>query len=127
MRWYTMWNEHARRTFAPLAGIRQDFDHYECDWVEGRMLLEDMKTPEWLLRMLWVAKTPFIPQHLNGRPFCWVDDDSGPADEMWLENHPDVGEFRLITVEPHVGLTQDTVNEAIAWAQALALKEEVAS
>lgn len=127
LHWYTMWNEHARAVFTPLAGIRQQFDHFECDWVGGLDALNATDTPEWMRKAIWVAKTPLIPEHVGDRPFVWVDDDTTPVDSLWLEAHPEVGEFLLITVEPHSGLTQDTVNEAIAWAQSLALKEEVAS
>lgn len=127
LRWYTMWNEHARQVFAPLAGITHEFDHLQCDWTLGRDVLDIAGTPQWMKSRVWVAKTPLIESHLGSRPFVWIDDDTTEYDTLWLENHTDVGEFLIITVRSHSGLTQDTVNEAIAWAQALASQEKVAS
>jgi hypothetical protein len=124
--WYTMWNESANRVFAPLAGV-PTFPHFECDWVAGREEFEAARSPEWMRKHIWIAKTPLIPGYVGSRPFLWVDDDSNEVDTLWLESHPGVGAFQLITVESHSGLTQAVVDEAVEWARSLTIQEEQAS
>ena len=116
--WYTMWNEAANRVFAPLAGI-PEFTQFECDWTRGRLAYFASGAPEWMDKHIWIAKTPLIPTYVGDRPFVWIDDDSAPVDTMYLNDYTDVGPFHLITVEPHTGLTQAVVDEAIDWATAL--------
>lgn len=123
IRWYTMWNEAANRVFAPLAGI-PEFEHFECDWTSGRMVYFASGAPEWMDKFIWVAKTPLIEGYVGDRPFVWIDDDSDPVDTMYLNDHANVGSFHLITVEPHTGLTQAVVDEAIDWARTLAKPPE---
>jgi hypothetical protein len=124
--WYTMWNESAAAVFAPLAGL-PEFPHFECDWSDGEDVLHKSNTPKWLRKLVWTAKTPLIEGHLGTRPFVWVDDGSNDADALYLEEHANVGEFMLLTVEAHTGLTQNVVNAAIEWARSLTMQEEVAS
>lgn len=125
--WYTMWNEHSDRVFAPLAGLPA-FTHFECDWAEGLLTLSRSLAPDWMLKEVWTAKTPLIEKHLGTRPFVWIDDDSNPADIWYLEEYATVGKFRLITVDSHTGLTQAVVDEAIDWAvNVLPHQEEYAS
>jgi len=125
--WYTMWNEAAVRVFGPLAGLPA-MPYFECDWIEGREILHDSGAPDWMRKEVWVAKTPLIEKHIGQRPFCWIDDDSNPADIWYLDDYAEVGPFRLITVEPETGLTQAVVDEALAWAAGrLSPLEEIAS
>jgi hypothetical protein len=124
--WYTMWNASANRVFAPLAGI-PEFPHFQCDWIAGEIAFEDAESPWWMRKHIWIAKTPLIPGFVGSRPFLWIDDDSNEVDTMWLEAHPGVGNFQLITVPPHTGLTQAVVDEAIEWARSLTIQEEYAS
>jgi hypothetical protein len=124
--WYTMWNTSANRVFAPLAGL-PEFPHFECDWVAGREEFDAARSPEWMRKYIWIAKTPLIPGFLGDRPFLWIDDDTSEVDTLWLESHPGVGVFQLITVKPHSGLTQAVVDEAIEWARSLTIQEEQAS
>lgn len=124
--WYTMWNDAADAVFAPLAGL-PSFPYFECDWVDGREAFEKIWSPAWMRKYIWIAKTPLIPRYVGARPFLWIDDDTGPVDTLWLRDHPVVGEFNIITVEPHSGLTQAVVDEAIEWARSLTIKEDIAS
>lgn len=119
VRWYTMWNDAADRVFAPLAGLPA-LDYFECDWDAGRVAYRRTDAPAWMDKHIWIAKTPLIEGYLGDRPFVWIDDDSGPADGMYLDNHAEVGDYLLLTVEPHLGLTQAVVDEAIDWARTLA-------
>lgn len=121
--WYTMWNGSANRVFAPLAGI-PEFPVLECDWDLGTYRYRLSGAPKWMDKHIWVAKTPLIERHLGQRPFVWIDDDSSPVDTMYLNDHAAVGPFHLITVEPHTGLTQAVVDEAIDWARTLARHPE---
>lgn len=109
--WYTMWNERAPLDFAPAFGLPR-FRHLECDWDFGAML--SRAYPEF---RLWTPKTPLIPEYLAGRPFVWVDDDTTADDERWLREHPEVGDFLLITPSPREGLTHADVDRAIRWAE----------
>lgn len=116
IRWYTMWNEHAARVFAPLAGI-PDFDYFEADHREGLLAL--LRRNQGFMRdRLWLAKTPLIPDYVGDRPFVWVDDDTRAIDTDWLQDQG-LTQFQIITVEPHSGLTQEVVDLAIAWATTL--------
>jgi hypothetical protein len=127
MRWYTMWNQHARSVFTPTAGIRQEFDHFTCDHMAGRDVLRSQGMQWFEETGIWIAKTPLIPGYLGDRPFVWIDDDTSDVDRVWLEAQPGIGDHLLITVDPHEGMTQEHVHKALAWAQTLALMEEVAS
>lgn len=125
--WYTMWNEAAVRVFGPLAGLPA-MPYFECDWFEGGRAMDASGAPDWMRKELWKAKTPLIEKHIGQRPFCWIDDDTNPADIWYLDDYAEVGPFRLITVEPETGLTQAVVDEALAWAAGrLSPLEEIAS
>lgn len=129
LRWYTMWNHNAPN-FGEAAGLRQMFGHYTCDYHRGRAVLTawaqgDPDELDTLTRLLWTPKTPLIPGYVGDRPFVWIDDDTTIHDDMWLAAQPGLGDFLLITTEPHMGLTQDHVNNALAWAQSLTLREEL--
>lgn len=122
--WFTMWNEDARNVFAPLAGL-PDFPMLRADWNLGLDVF-DALTPRpntTLRREVWVGKTPLIEGHLGTRPWVWIDDDATRTDDWWLAKYAAVGEHLIIPVKPHEGLTQHTVDKAIAWAQAHALSE----
>ena len=124
--WYTMWNVSADAVFAPMAGL-PSMPYLLCDWTLGQEILTESGAPVWLRREVWRAKTPLIETHIGQRPFCWIDDDTTAADDLYLETYATVGPFRIITVASHNGLTQAVVDEAIEWAQSLTIKEEVAS
>jgi hypothetical protein len=131
LRWYTMWNQNAWR-FAEAAGLRQRFGHYTCSYESGKNVLMawadgDEDEYDTLTRLLWTPKTPLIPGYLGSRPFVWIDDDTTLHDDMWLSAQPNIGDFLLITTEPHEGMTQKHVDNAIAWAQSLVLREEKVS
>lgn len=116
--WFTMWNENAERSFAPVVGL-PFFPYLKVDWFAGENVLRERHPENWrdVSRVLWTAKTPLVPGHANGRPFIWVDDDTTLVDTAWLRQHPDVNEnFMIITVDPWEGLTENTVRQAIAWA-----------
>lgn len=121
--WYTMWNDAANTVFAPLAGI-PEFPVFECDWTAGRSRYWLSGAPEWMDKHIWIAKTPLIPEFVGDRPFVWIDDDSEVVDTMYLNDYTDAGPFHLITVEPHTGLDQAVVDEAIDWARTLASHPE---
>jgi hypothetical protein len=124
--WYTMWNDYANRVFSPLAGL-PEFPHFECDWFAGQEAYDKVWSPDWFRKYIWIAKTPLVPRYVGSRPFVWIDDDVTEVDTLWLEQHPAIGEFRIIAVKPHTGLTQAVVDEAIEWARSLTMQEEVAS
>lgn len=124
--WYTMWNSAADAVFAQVANL-PTFPYFECDWVDGRKAYDRIWAPEWMRKYIWIAKTPLIPGYVGSRPFVWIDDDTGPVDTLWLSDQPALGEFSIITVEPHIGLTQAVVDEAIEWARSLTTEEDLAS
>ncbi len=129
LRWYTMWNHNAP-VFAEAAGLRQSFGHYTCDYLRGRTVLtawanNDPAELDVLMHTLWTPKTPLIPGYVGSRPFVWIDDDTSIYDDMWLSAQRGIGDFLIITTDSHVGMTQAHVNNALAWAQSLTLREDM--
>ncbi len=121
IKWFTMWNYDAPDCFAPVAGLPH-FEHYYVDWNMGREILKGQGYTLQETKEIWVAKTPFIPGYIGTTPFVWIDDDTTPTDTDYLFERG-LTDFRIITVEPNLGLTQDTVNTALAWARARASLE----
>jgi hypothetical protein len=102
--WATMWDHEANTLLGPLLGlpdlpvIIMDDDY--GDQVPGVH-----------------PKVPLVARHVRGRPFVWFDDELGKADRLWLKEHPDVGDFRLIHVGGRRGLNSKHLAQAREWFQ----------
>ncbi|NUR88305.1 MAG: hypothetical protein HOY71_29815 [Nonomuraea sp.] len=60
-------------------------------------------------------KTPYVADYVRGRPFVWFDDQVWVDDEDYLRGHQGVGDFLLVPVEPHRGLTSQHLQTAAEW------------
>ncbi|MFC6081057.1 HAD domain-containing protein [Sphaerisporangium aureirubrum] len=103
--WATSWDHHANVHIGPRLGLPRlpviTMDH-ASQW-------RTWHDP------LVMYKTPKVARYVAGRPFVWFDDDFRAGDQLHLEEHPDVGEFLLIHVDPRRGLTTEHLAEAADW------------
>lgn len=94
--WGTTWEDEANRQIAPFLGL-----------------------PEFPI----VAKTSYsehtkaygVLRAAEGRPFVWLDDMAWMTYDL---EHSDAN-WKLVLIDPEMGLTDANIDEAIEWAQAL--------
>lgn len=99
--WATTWEEYANEWIAPRLGLpRLPVIHVSED--KGSELGE-------------MFKTPHVASYVQGRPFVWFDDCVFKPDGDYLRDHPDVGDFLLIQVDPYSGLTREHLDIAADW------------
>ncbi|WP_327087971.1 HAD domain-containing protein [Nonomuraea sp. NBC_01738] len=99
--WATTWEDDANEWIGPRLGLPAlPVIHVRRD--------RDSELGE-------MFKTPFVAEYVKGRPFVWFDDYVWPADQRYLRDHPDVGEFLLVHVEPKTGLTRKHFELAAEW------------
>lgn len=70
--WATTWGAEANTFIAPVLGLP---DLPVVEWLSGTSR-ERTDGPFW--------KTGPLVEHARGRPFAWVDDELGPADEDFV-------------------------------------------
>jgi hypothetical protein len=98
--WATGWNDHANHLLAPLLRIPT-------------------------LPVLAMPPAPFLPADKVGpiaalsqrRPAAWIDDLHTPEALAWRDARP--APTLLITTDPAVGLTRESVDRALTWARNL--------
>lgn len=99
--WATAWEHDANRAIAPIIGLPQ------------LPVIEVLKGDVEPYGVCF--KSPAVAEYVNGRPFLWVDDDLTQADDLWLNDHPNVGRYGLIRTERRHGLTDEHLELAAAW------------
>ncbi|MGW3853323.1 HAD domain-containing protein [Micromonospora arida] len=98
--WATSWNDEANQFLAPLLHIAS-------------------------LPVITMPPTPFHPSdkvplvaaYAQRRPAAWVDDLHTPQARTWAAGRS--SPTLLITTNPTIGLTRDSIDHVIAWAKAL--------
>lgn len=104
--WATTWMDSANRWIAPVIGLP------ELPYVDftGALFADRPDGVHW--------KTERIVAYADGRPFAWVDDEQGPADDTYVTAHH-AGPALLHHVSPRLGLreTDFTTLEEFAAAQ----------
>ncbi|MFC6082578.1 HAD domain-containing protein [Sphaerisporangium aureirubrum] len=105
--WATTWEEHANAEIAPRLGLPP----LPVIHVTGDL---GTRTGEHF-------KTRHVAEYVAGRPFVWFDDSLRPPDWQYLMDHPGVGEFLLVEVDPQTGLTDGHLARAREWLTGRAL------
>ena len=105
--WATTWEHDANTAIGPLVGLPK------------LPVIEVLKGDEAPFGVCF--KSPAVANYVNGRPFVWFDDDLGRADRLWFNDHPNVGEFRLIHIGSKRGITDKHIQQARAWLLELAV------
>lgn len=92
--WATTWMDAANRWIAPAVGLP------ELPYVDftGALFVERPDGVHW--------KTERIVEYAKGRPFAWVDDEQGPADEEFVAARHHAPAL-LRHVNPRLGLRED--------------------
>ncbi|MBB5075368.1 HAD domain-containing protein [Nonomuraea endophytica] len=99
--WATTWEHHANEWIAPRLGLPA---------LPVIRVAQDR--PSEVGEMF---KTPHVAEYVRGRPFVWFDDLLFSADERYLRDHPDVGDFFLVQIDPKTGLTRQHFDLATEW------------
>ncbi|GGK89741.1 hypothetical protein Sme01_50090 [Sphaerisporangium melleum] len=99
--WATTWEHHANEHIAPRLGL-PDLPVIEVNGDPGSRAGEHFKTRH-------------VAEYVTGRPFVWFDDSLGPCDWQYLKDHPAVGDFLLVEVDPRTGLTDAHLARARDW------------
>ncbi|WP_326550504.1 HAD domain-containing protein [Micromonospora sp. NBC_01813] len=96
--WATSWNDDANRLLAPLLRIPV-------------LPVLTMPPPPFDPS----AKVPLIAAHAQRRPTAWIDDAHTIEARDWAEkrNAPTL----LITTDPAIGLTRESVDHLLTWRQ----------
>ena len=89
--WATSWEQHANVEIGPRIGL-PSLPVIEVNGDLGTRVGEHFKTRH-------------VAEYVARRPFVWFDDSLGPSDWHYLNDHPGVGEFLLVEVDPRTGLT----------------------
>jgi len=104
--WATTWEHDANTQIAPKVGLPElpviEVDRNNTNWPVNPHA--DV-----------LFKTPHVAAYVNRRPFVWLDDDLTEADEEYLREHDNVGDFLIIHVRPASGLTSAHLEQAAAW------------
>ncbi|MFB7620823.1 hypothetical protein [Kitasatospora sp. NPDC056181] len=103
--WATTWMEEANHWISPLVGLP---GLPYVDWPELHQ--DDPDGLHWKTRHLvaWAA----------GRPFAWVDDESGPLDGEWIAAHHPAPAL-VLRIDPRTGLREGDFATLRRWAEAL--------
>ncbi|XHM62750.1 HAD domain-containing protein [Streptomyces nigra] len=91
--WATTWGAEANTFIAPVLGLP---DLPVVEWPPGTSR-ERSDGPFW--------KTGPLVEHARGRPFAWVDDELGPADEDFVAARHD-GPALLLRIDARLGLRE---------------------
>lgn len=102
--WATTWEENANEEIGPLIGL-------------PRMPVIKVMAGAGAARGEHFKTGP-VAEYVRGRPFVWFDDELTPADWEYLTEHPDVGDFLLIEVDPRNGLSGWDIDRAREWLAA---------
>ncbi len=106
--WATTWNGDANRKIGKKIGLPS------LPWIPL-----DIHVPA-TGRLMW--KTPQIAEWLAknrpGRDILWFDDEAYRADANWLTGDARLGEARVSTIDPKVGLSDEDVAAARSWIEA---------
>lgn len=101
--WCSGWEERASEHLPALLGVRP-LDHLSFDRNPGR------GHAHW--------KLAAIEAHAGERPLAWIDDALDEACEAWASARP--APTLLIRTDPAVGLTDEHVEDLLAWSRSLA-------
>ncbi|MFE4467048.1 HAD domain-containing protein [Oerskovia sp. NPDC056781] len=100
--WATAWMHGANEVIAPLLGLPRlrvaDLPAYDGD--------HGFDGLQW--------KTKALVRIAGDRPFVWVDDVLGDADQRWIESAHPAGAL-LHRVDPTVGMTVADVDTIATW------------
>ncbi|MFC4536540.1 HAD domain-containing protein [Sphaerisporangium dianthi] len=99
--WATTWEHHANEHIAPRLGLPA-LPVVAVNGDPGSRAGEHFKTRH-------------VAEYVAGRPFVWFDDSLGAHDWQYLKDHPAVGEFLLVEVDPRTGLTDGHLARARDW------------
>ncbi|GII78817.1 hypothetical protein Sru01_37990 [Sphaerisporangium rufum] len=99
--WATTWEEHANLWIGPRVGL-PPLPVIKVTDDPGSRAGEHFKTRH-------------VAEYVAGRPFVWFDDSLGVPDWQYLLDHPGVGEFLLVDVDPMTGLTGAHLARAREW------------
>ncbi|MGW1213235.1 hypothetical protein ACWD5F_26810 [Streptomyces sp. NPDC002499] len=103
--WATTWMETANRWIGPVVGLPE---LPYVDFGEG-LFAQRPDGVHW--------KTEAILAYADGRPFAWVDDEQGPADDEFVAaRHP--APALLHHVNPRIGLREPDFTALAAFATA---------
>lgn len=104
--WATAWEHNANNHIAPLVGLPElPVVSWGDDMFTGRRGAGHG-------RVHW--KTVRLAEYADGRPFVWLDDESGPGDQGWFDDNG-IGGYCL-TARPDTGLTEAHVASALGFA-----------
>jgi hypothetical protein len=118
--WLTLWNDHAGPGIGVHVGLAEA-PFLRTSWTRGEQLMRAEGYPRGLIEECLYAKTPILAEEADpDSRWVWIDDDHGPADHDYLVMHGfDPRNFRLLRTDPGVGLTWDTVREAVGLVEDL--------
>ncbi|MEO3812659.1 HAD domain-containing protein [Sphaerisporangium sp. B11E5] len=105
--WATTWEDHANTEIGPRVGL-PPLPVIRVTGDPGSRAGEHFKTRH-------------VAEYVAGRPFVWFDDSLGIADWEYLKDHPGVGDFLLVEVDPEMGLTDRDLSHAGEWLSGRAL------
>lgn len=60
-------------------------------------------------------KIPLIAAYAQQRPATWIDDLHSPEAHVWAARR--TSPTLLITTDPAIGLTRDSIDRVITWAR----------
>ncbi|SEG72970.1 hypothetical protein SAMN05216223_10955 [Actinacidiphila yanglinensis] len=103
--WATTWEDEANTLIGPLIGLPE---LPVVHWPELR------EAPAG--GMFW--KTESLVRFAGGRPFAWVDDEIGAADDAWVRRHHPARAL-LRWIDPREGLSAADVATLGEWALTL--------
>ncbi|WP_324652678.1 HAD domain-containing protein [Georgenia sp. H159] len=97
--WASSWNDDANTLLVPLLQM-------------APLLVVRMPPPPFEPK----EKVPAIAAYAQQRPVAWIDDLHTPEAHRWATGRgvPTL----LITIDPAIGLTRDSIDRVIAWATA---------
>jgi hypothetical protein len=100
--WATGWEERANEHLPYI--LQLPFGNLPCLSFEGRAVFG---SAHW--------KLDALEQYAGTRPAAWVDDNIDESCVAWAEGRP--APTLIVETEPSTGLTDDHVEELLAWAQ----------
>jgi hypothetical protein len=104
--WATTWQAQANQWIGPMLGLP------ELPYVAfGSVLLKERPDG-----VHW--KTAVVAEYAAGRPFAWVDDELGEADQAYLADHHR-GPALLHHVNPRIGLRDQDFAALAGFAESL--------
>jgi Swiss Army Knife RNA repair-like protein len=104
--WASYWCDQANRWIAPKIGLPA-LPYVPIPGFPGR--------PDGVSLGAWKAR--HVARWVGERPFVWFEDEPDAAER--LLDHLAEGSHLLVSVDPYQGLTEEHVNRARAWLDAL--------